>query len=228
MEKKDRETEKVPDIPVLYSFRRCPYAIRARLAIAYAGISVELREVMLRNKPQEMLEISPKGTVPVLQLPEGKVIDESLDIMHWALQQCDSDNWMDAKVQADIEALVQWNDDEFKYYLDRYKYSDRYPESPQEFYRGKAECFLHELENRLLHSRFICGERILLADVAIFPFIRQFAAVDRQWFELSQYQALNAWLKQWLESDLFISVMKKQQPWTQAVSSELLMSRIYR
>ena len=152
------------EIPVLYSFRRCPYAIRARLAIAYAGISIEQREVLLRKKPKEMLEISPKGTVPVLQLPNGKVIDESLEIMYWALQQQDSDNWMDVKVQADSEALVQWNDEEFKFYLDRYKYADRYPEFPQEFYRGKAEFFLQELENRLLHSRFICGERILLSN----------------------------------------------------------------
>jgi glutathione S-transferase len=204
----------VTQLPVLYSFRRCPYAIRARLALAYAGIGVEHREVVLRNKPQHMLEISSKGTVPVLLLPDGKVIDESLEIMFWALQQQDTDYWLDAKIQLDMDVLVQSNDAEFKYYLDRYKYADRYPEFPQVFYRQKAELFLQELENRLRHSQFLCGEQILFADAAVFPFIRQFAAVDKQWFGASRYQALNTWLQQWLASELFVSVMKKYQPWT--------------
>jgi glutathione S-transferase len=204
----------VTQLPVLYSFRRCPYAIRARLALAYAGIGVEHREVVLRNKPQHMLEISSKGTVPVLLLPDGKVIDESLEIMFWALQQQDTDYWLDAKIQLDMDVLVQSNDAEFKYYLDRYKYADRYPEFPQMFYRQKAELFLQELENRLRHSQFLCGEQILFADAAVFPFIRQFAAVDKQWFDASRYQALNTWLQQWLASELFVSVMKKYQPWT--------------
>jgi glutathione S-transferase len=204
----------VTQLPVLYSFRRCPYAIRARLALAYAGIGVEHREVVLRNKPQHMLEISSKGTVPVLLLPDGKVIDESLEIMFWALQQQDTDYWLDAKIQLDMDVLVQSNDAEFKYYLDRYKYADRYPQFPQVFYRQKAELFLQELENRLRHSQFLCGEQILFADAAVFPFIRQFAAVDKQWFGASRYQALNTWLQQWLASELFVSVMKKYQPWT--------------
>jgi glutathione S-transferase len=194
-------------LPVLYSFRRCPYAIRARLAVAYAGIAVEIREIQLKNKPGQMLALSPKGTVPILQLPDGKVIDESLDIMHWALAQHDPDNWLDAG--EDSERLIQWNDGDFKYYLDRYKYADRYPEFPPSYYRSQCEKFLAELESKLTQHPYLSGNHCGLLDVTIFPFIRQFAAVDSQWFQTSGYQQVNIWLNDWVTSDLFVSVMTK-------------------
>jgi glutathione S-transferase len=194
-------------LTILYSFRRCPYAIRARLAIAYAGIPVEIREVQLKQKPEQMLAISPKGTVPVLQLPDGKVIDESLDIMHWALAQNDPENWLDT--DEDSERLIQWNDGDFKYYLDRYKYADRYPEFPESYYRNQGEKFLEELESKLSQTTYLSGSLFSIADAAIFPFIRQFAAVDNQWFISSNYQYLNKWLNNLLASDLFATVMVK-------------------
>ncbi len=198
-------------LPILYSFRRCPYAIRARLAIAYAGIPVEIREVQLRHKPGQMLAISAKGTVPVLQLPDGNVIDESLDIMHWALAQHDPEHWLDAG--EDSEKLIQWNDGDFKYYLDRYKYADRYPEFPVSYYRIQGEKFLAELESKLSQNPFLGGSHFSIADAAIFPFIRQCAAVDNQWFVCSGYQHLNNWLDKLLVSDLFLSVMVKYPVW---------------
>ena len=127
-------------LPILYSFRRCPYAIRARLALAYAGIAVEIREVALKNKPEQMLAISPKGTVPVLQLPDGRVLEESLDIMHWALAHHDPEHWLAFDTKA--ETLIKWNDGDFKYSLDRYKYAARYPEFSQAYYGQQTEHFL--------------------------------------------------------------------------------------
>ena len=199
--------------PVLYSFRRCPYAMRARLAIMKSGISVELREVILRNKPQHLLEISPKGTVPVLLLSDGKVIEESLEIMTWALSHRDLDNWLHNDSADDINQLIQYNDGEFKYYLDRYKYADRYPEHPEQYYREKAEPFLIDLENRLSKHAFLCSEKCSLADIAIFPFIRQFANVDKHWFQSSEYKNLNQWLNKHIESTLFMSIMEKYPAW---------------
>ena len=193
---------------MLYSFRRCPYAIRARLAITYANVAVDLREVELKNKPQAMLAISPKGTVPVLQLPDGTVIEESLDIMCWALAQHDPAHWL--AIQPTDYALIQWNDGEFKYYLDRYKYADRYPEFAADYYRQQAEAFLAVLENRLLTAKYLAGNNFTLLDAAIFPFIRQFAGVDEAWFKASEYHALNAWLGAMVQSGLFNAVMVKQ------------------
>lgn len=198
-------------LPILYSFRRCPYAIRARLAITYAGIPVEIREVQLRHKPGQMLAMSPKGTVPVLQLPDGKVIEESLDIMYWALAQNDPDNWRNTS--EDSERLIQWNDGDFKYYLDRYKYADHYPEFPESYYRSQGEIFLAKLESKLTKNQYLSGNHFSILDAAIFPFIRQFAAVDNQWFLSSEYRCLNNWLNGLLASDLFVSVMVKYPVW---------------
>lgn len=198
--------------PVLYSFRRCPYAMRARLAIVNSGLIVELREVVLRMKPQQLFDISPKGTVPVLQL-KNKIIDESLDIIYWALSINDPGNWLNSHALTDMEYLIQWNDAEFKYYLDRYKYTDRYPEQNQQFYRKKAELFLIELESRLSKNFYLCGEKCSLADIAIFPFIRQFANVDIEWFYASGYRKLAHWLQIHVDSILFKSIMKKYQDW---------------
>lgn len=199
-------------LPVLYSFRRCPYAMRARLAIIYAGIRVEIREVELKNKPGQLLAISPKGTVPVLQLQDGLVIAESLDIMRWALAQHDPERWLDSEDEA--ERLLSWNDGRFKYFLDRYKYADRYPELPAQEYRSQAERFLAELESRLAHAKYLCGNDFSLADAAIFPFVRQFAAVDSAWFQACAYPAVREWLGALLKSELFAAAMAKYPVWT--------------
>ncbi len=200
--------------PVLYSFRRCPYAIRARMALKYASITCELREIVLRNKPKEMISISKKGTVPVLQLIDGKVIDESLDIMLWALQQADPDNWLNIK-QQDAILLIEKNDNQFTQYLDRYKYFQRYSQKPQLYYRKRAEEFIVLLETNLKGHNGIglVSNHISLADVAIFPFIRQFAHVDWEWFSNSQYKYLISWLLKFEESELFLLVMKKYKLW---------------
>jgi len=201
-------------LPILYSFRRCPYAMRARLAIRYSNLQVELREVDLKNKPPEMLLASPKATVPVLLLSDYSVLDESLDIMHWSLQQSDSKNWLQNNYQEEIEQLIQQNDQSFKTDLDHYKYSDRFPQQTAVYYRQQGERFLKILEDKLLHHQFLINENISLADIALFPFIRQFAYVDIQWFDSSDYPKLRNWLTYWLESDLFISIMHKQACWT--------------
>lgn len=194
---------------VLYSFRRCPYAIRARMAIASSGIQVILREVSLKDKPQCLLDISPKGTVPVLLTAETKVIDESLDIMLWALQQSDPSAWM-----RNINyALINNNDGPFKQWLDRYKYADRYPEQSQQFYREQGEQTLLMLEQLLVDSTFLVGHSITLTDIAIFPFIRQFAAVDQNWFDNAPYPKVRQWLEGLLAKDLFQAVMHKYTPW---------------
>jgi glutathione S-transferase len=195
-------------LPILYSYRRCPYAMRARMAIWAANIEVEVREISLREKPAHLLQISPKGTVPVLQILDGSVIDQSLDIMQWALSQNDSQDWLNANREA-VSALITINDGDFKKTLDRYKYPDRYPEHTQAFYREQGEQFLQQLEAKLAKHPYLLGDTASMADVAIFPFIRQFAAVDADWFAQSPYRQLHLWLQAWLDSALFSAVMQK-------------------
>jgi len=195
--------------PLLYSYRRCPYAMRARMALKYAGIAAEICEISLKDKPAHLLQVSPKGTVPVLVLPEGKVIDQSLEIMHWALRQQDQDGWLNAD-HVLTQALIAENDGSFKQALDKYKYAIRFPEQSAEAYRKQGELFLQKLESRLNVSDFLLKDRPGLADIAIFPFVRQFAAVDSAWFESSEYLKLKAWLKHLVESELFKQVMEKQ------------------
>jgi glutathione S-transferase len=195
-------------LPILYSYRRCPYAMRARMALWAAQVQVELREVSLREKPQHLLQISPKATVPVLQLPDGTVLEQSLDIMHWALQQNDAQGWLSVDI-AQADALISTTDGEFKKALDRYKYPDRYPEQSPLFYREQGEQFLQRLETALAGHRYLLGDAASIADVAIFPFIRQFAAVDSEWFAQSAYGNLRVWLARWVESALFDEVMQK-------------------
>jgi glutathione S-transferase len=195
--------------PILYSFRRCPYAIRARLALAVSGIAVEHREVKLRDKPAEMLAASPKGTVPVLVLPDGQVIDESLDIMRWALARNDPENWL----AGDDPALIAANDGAFKHHLDRYKYPDRFPADGVD-HRAAALAILHGLEARLRAHAYLSDARFGLADAAILPFVRQFAAVDRDWFAAQDLARMQMWLAAFLGSALFDQVMIVQQPWT--------------
>ncbi|WP_286829027.1 MULTISPECIES: glutathione S-transferase [Kordiimonas] len=201
--------------PILYSFRRCPYAMRARLAIAKAGVGVKLREVVLRDKPAHMLEISPKGTVPVLMLADGTVIDESLDVMRWALEQHDPDGWLtpEAGTLADMLALIAGCDGDFKHHLDRYKYATRYEDVDPLEHRQAAEVFLAKLEARLQDTGWLFGGRACLADYAVLPFMRQFASVDRVWFDSAPYPALRAWLKAFMDGDFFKSVMKKYPQW---------------
>jgi len=200
--------------PVFYSFRRCPYAMRARMALYYAGVDVELREILLRNKPKAMLEASPKGTVPVLVL-DDTVIDESLEIMSWELQHSDPQQWLAIDPTENVEAheLVRNNDNDFKSQLDKYKYADRHPEFPAIHYRRAGEVFLDTLNQRLRNQPYLFGVRLSYADVAIFPFVRQFAHVDKEWFEQSSYQHLVLWLQGLIQSDLFVGVMQKYPQW---------------
>lgn len=200
-------------LPILYSYRRCPYAMRARMAIWAANIQVEVREISLREKPAHLLQISPKGTVPVLQLPDGTVLEQSLDIMQWALAQNDPQGWLNADPEA-VNALITINDGDFKKALDRYKYPDRYPEHTQAYYREQGEQFLQRLEAALEQHDYLLGHKPSMADVAIFPFIRQFAAVDAEWFASSLYPKLRGWLEGWLENPLFAQVMQKFPTYT--------------
>ncbi len=205
-------------LPVFYSFRRCPYAMRARLALAYAQCQVELREIVLRDKPQHMVEISPKATVPVLQLQDERVIDESFDIMQWALQKNDPEQWLICKTD-DAENVLTWLlietdvDGPFKQSLDRYKYFDRFPEQSMESYRCAGEEIIAKLEARLMGHEYLLGERNSLADMVVLPFVRQFAHVDRTWFAQRPYPNVQRWLSRFVESDLLLGVMKKYKPW---------------
>lgn len=205
-------------LPILYSYRRCPYAMRARMALSYAGIAVETREVSLKQKPAHMLQVSPKGTVPVLVLPDGQVIDQSLDIVRWALQQRDADGWIICDLQQ-AELLIAENDGPFKQQLDRYKYAIRFPEHPAEHYRAQGELFLARLEQRLQQNAFLLRGAISFADIAIFPFIRQFAAVDQDWFESAPYPRLKLWLDHLVQSELFQRIMVKYPTYTESVKA---------
>ncbi|QUM76146.1 glutathione S-transferase [Moritella sp. 24] len=202
---------------IFYSFRRCPYAMRARLAIHYSQVEVELREVVLKDKPTSLLAYSPKGTVPVLVTHDKKVIDESRDIMQWALLQSDSNNWLRTEqphLQKQISLLIDENDNEFKAILDKYKYADRHPEYTEAEYREQGNRFLNQLELLLsLHDNLI-DDKVSLADIAIFPFIRQFASVDKAWFEQSPYPKLREWLTRYTNSALFIDIMYKYPQWS--------------
>ena len=195
--------------PVLYSFRRCPYAMRARMALAISGTRCELREVQLRAKPEAMLAASPKGTVPVLVLPNGKVIDESLGIMRWALSNNDPQNWL----AYDDAALITANDGPFKQALDRYKYPERYAVDPL-VHRTRGLLFLREIDGRVSADGHLCGRASGLADAAIVPFVRQFAAVDRNWFGALELPRLRIWLERHLASDLFGTIMMRVAPWS--------------
>ena len=220
--------------PILYSFRRCPYAIRARLALLHCGAQYLHREVLLKEKPVQMLQVSGKGTVPVLVLPSGckeatanddkpscHVIDESIDIMHWAMNENPSRHLHNAQQWLTIEnmnideinALINQNDLEFKSHLDQYKYSDRHPEHPQSYYFEQALPYLEKLEHILTHSRYLGGNQFRFPDAAIIPFIRQFSMVEPKRFHSLDLPYLQAWLANGLQSELFINVMFKTAPW---------------
>lgn len=215
---------------VLYSFRRCPYAMRARLALAISGLPFELREITLRQKPESMLAASPKGTVPVLVLPSGAVIDESLAIMQWALQQHDPENWLgNPSLQEETLALVAHNDGAFKRHLDRYKYPNRYADEHAlqapgaaasafaEVHRTAGAVWLGRLEELLQsgYSRdWLFGSQRSLADMAVLPFVRQFAHTDAAWFTAQPWPALLAWLANFEASALFAQIMQKHPLWS--------------
>lgn len=192
-------TEKTP---TLYSFRRCPYAIRARLTLALRAIKVNIVEVKLSEKPAKLLALSEKGTVPVLVLPCGQVIDESLDIMIWA-------NQAQAKTFDKNHELIVLNDTVFKQKLDRYKYFEKFPQQTQEAHKEACYFFLDRLESKLTSSFFIEGESPSLVDVAIMPFIRQFSKVDESWFNQSPYIKIQKWLSFWLNNETFKEIMLK-------------------
>jgi glutathione S-transferase len=194
--------------PILYSFRRCPYAMRARLALAISGTRCELREVKLSAKPAAMLAASSKGTVPVLVLADGRVIDESLEIMRWALAGCDPDGWLNR----DDEALIAANDGPFKHDLDRYKYPDRHASEPL-VHRDRGLTFLREIDQRLAAGGQLCGSAPGMADAAVMPFVRQFAGVDPKWFEAQELSHLQTWLNDHLASKLFTAVMMRTPTW---------------
>ncbi|GJM03573.1 MAG: glutathione S-transferase [Rhodomicrobium sp.] len=199
----------------LYSFRRCPYAMRARLAIAASGLQLELREVVLRDKPAAMLALSPKGTVPVLQTQTGVIIEESLDIALWALKQNDPDKLMvdDHERQQQIFALIRENDGPFKHHLDRTKYGTRYPDEDPAIHRAKASKFLFSLNERLSKTKFLMSDQQTLADITIAPFIRQFANSDRPWFNAQPWPHLINYLEEFLNSDQFQNIMTKYAQW---------------
>ncbi|MGV8805643.1 MAG: glutathione S-transferase [Polaromonas sp.] len=210
------------NLPILYSFRRCPYAMRARLAIAISGQRCELREVVLKNKPPEMLAASPqatKATVPLLVLPGGQVIAQSLDIMLWALRQHDPQGWLAADLPAQL-ALVAANDSDFKRDLDRYKYPNRHAAlhggDEQGFalaHRSNASSWLMGLEARLSRHGWLFGPHASLADMAILPFVRQFAHTDADWFAAQPWAHLARWLAQWESGALLAQVMAKYPAW---------------
>jgi glutathione S-transferase len=236
----------VPNLPFLYSFRRCPYAMRARLALLVSGANCEVREVRLSNKPPELIAVSPKATVPVLVLPDGRVIDESIDIMLWALNEINLKNNRHAelvsasyllstlksktlkRVQGDDtifqhDNLIAQNDGPFKHHLDRYKYPEKYGSDANE-HRAEGEAILSDYEALLGQSPYLSGTKPGLTDYALLPFIRQFAHVDREYFYALPTPHLHAWLTAQLESTLFGQVMAHYPVWTQGDEASFLMS----
>ena len=207
------------NLPILYSFRRCPYAMRARMAIHISGQKCELREVLLRDKPPSMLEYSAKGTVPVLILQDGKIIDESLDVIDWALNLNDPDDWQRSKDKEKTKELIKINDGEFKYHLDRYKYSKRYDNEDPEFHRKKCLKFIELINNELNNSEYIFDDNISYADIVLLPFIRQFRIADIEWFDSLPYDNLKKWLSSFLGSSLLNSIMKKYDLWKEGDKS---------
>ena len=198
-------------LPVLYTFRRCPYAMRARISMYYSKINYEHREILLKDRPKKLYNLSPKGTVPVLNLPDGKVIDESLDIMKWSISVNDPDSWLADNISDQLNA-IRINDHDFKKWLDKYKYHDRYPEFPVQYYKDKCEGILNSLEKKLDEENFLFSQKISLGDMALLPFIRQFANVDIIWFN-GRFVNLSKWMGELIESEVFQSMMKKYEIW---------------
>jgi len=200
-------------LPILYSFRRCPYAMRARMAIASSETPVRLREVVLKDKPDDMIAASPKSTVPVL-IENDAVTNQSLAVMRWALAKNDPEGWLSGF--AESEALIAENDGPFKHHLDRYKYSTRYEDVDPKEHRAEGLKFLQTLEARLAEKPYLSGDKRGFADVAIFPFIRQFRIPDMEWFDAAPIPNVQKWLAELMGSALFMSVMKKYPAWKES------------
>ena len=201
--------------PILYSFRRCPYAMRARLGLMVSNRLCELREVVLRDKPQEMLDVSAKGTVPILIDVDGRVLDQSIDIMLWALEQHDPENWLspnEGSVAEMLELIAKF-DCGFKYHLDRYKYPERYAGVDAQVHRDEGALYLGKLNVKLRATKYLFANNVALADMAIAPFVRQFAHTDKNWFSQQPWNPLQAWLTAFTDSEIYASVMHKYPPW---------------
>lgn len=197
------------ELPILYTFIRCPWAMRARLALAFMGIEYEHREVDLKRKPQALLDISPKGTVPVLVFPDGRILEESLDIVLWSMPRLPTEQQLEA------DSIIFINDHVFKFNNHRYKYSERYVEDgkPQAYYRAECEKFICVLEQKLTAHRFLIGNAISIADILTFPLIRQFSMVDNSWFIQAPYHNVQRWLNDISSSDFFATAMQKLPVW---------------
>ncbi len=196
-------------MPILYSFRRCPYAMRARMALLICGQRFEMREVVLRRKPEAMIAASAKATVPVMVLADGQVIDESIDVMRWALHRHDPEGWL----AGDDAPLIQTFDDRFKHHLDRTKYPERHGSDPA-MHRAAGLAMLGDLEQRLAAHPNLCRAERALADIAIMPFVRQFAAVDQPWFDRQAIPRVREWLARHVASPLFDQAMVRLKPWS--------------
>lgn len=199
--------------PILYSFRRCPYAIRARYTLSLLNIKVEIREVVLRNKPEALLALGGRSSVPQMICEQGIRYPESMDIIRWAMSKKQNANIYSEQQENEIAAWLFQTDHRFKVWLDKYKYADRHPAYSQAYYRSQAERFLRRLESKLSKQAFLLGGEMSMADVLVFPFIRQFRGVDNAWFDQSQYLNVRSWLKQIIEDEAFEKVMIKLPPW---------------
>jgi glutathione S-transferase len=203
-------------LPIIYSLRNCPYAIRARLAIYASGQQVHLRDLVLSDKPTEMLAVSPKGTVPVLVTLDNAVIDESLSIMQWAFSQTDPNDYLHKSAPnalAEMLVMIERFDTEFKGHLEQYRCSKRYHETSLIQDRQKCEPYLVDLEMRLCQHQYLMSDKPSLADLALMPFVRQFARVERQWYLQSPYPKLRQWLNGYLQSKMFTKVMSQHPMW---------------
>ena len=199
--------------PILYSFRRCPYAIRARYTLCLLNIQVEIREVVLRNKPEALLRLGGRSSVPQLISADGERHPESMDIVRWALAQSQGVLTYSAFEEKQIAAWLFQTDHRFKFWLDKYKYADRHPDFSEAYYRAQGERFLRRLERTLSQQAYLLGDKMSIADVLVFPFIRQFRGVDSHWFDQSNYTYVKAWLTQILEDEVFAKVMVKLPAW---------------
>lgn len=203
-------------LPVLYSLRNCPYAMRARMAIYASGQQVHLRDIVLSDKPAEMLQASPKGTVPVLVTADNQVIDESLAVMLWAFTQSDPQNYLGGdspSALADMLLLISLFDSEFKGHLEKYRCSKRYHEPSLTEDRMQCERYLVDLESRLCRHQYLMSDKPSLVDLALVPFIRQFGRVERQWYLRAPYPKLRQWLNSYLQSRMFSKVMTQYPMW---------------
>jgi len=200
--------------------------MRAHMGLKNAGLKIELREVDLKVMPEALLKISSKATVPLLVLADESIIDESIideswDILQWALAKKDPDNWLGENQQflLDTEMLIETNDFSFKNDLDHYKYAERFPEHSEEHYRTACEEFIEELEEMLGENNYLLADQLTIADIAVFPFVRQFSLVDKSWFDQSSYKNVQQWLAQLINTELFQHVFQKHGLWEEGAAT---------